>query len=50
MGPTTIRELDQVAVLLASGEARLRLAQEAGRIGTWELVDLTAGRAVVSVS
>ena len=50
VGPTTIRELDQVAVSLASGEERLRLAQEAGRIGTWEVVDLTAGRAVVSVS
>ncbi len=50
VGPMAIRELDQVARSLASGEERLRLAQEAGRIGTWELLDPDAGRSVVSAS
>jgi PAS domain-containing protein len=50
VGPTSIRELDQVAASLASGEERLRLAQEAGRIGTWELLDPETGRTVVSLS
>jgi len=50
VGPTSIRELDQVARSLASGEERLRLAQEAGRIGTWELLDPATGRVAVSVS
>ncbi|MBL6454844.1 PAS domain-containing protein [Belnapia sp. T6] len=48
-GPSSIRELDQVAASLAAGEERLRLAQEAGRIGTWEL-DPKTGRTVVSLS
>ncbi|NGM20893.1 PAS domain-containing protein [Roseomonas stagni] len=48
-GPSSIRELDQVGVSLAEGAERLRLAQEAGRIGIWELVPDT-GQAVVSAS
>ncbi|WP_158292342.1 PAS domain-containing protein [Paracraurococcus ruber] len=48
LGPTAIRELDEVAASLAAGEERLLLAQEAGRIGTWEL-DPRTGEAVVSV-
>jgi PAS domain S-box-containing protein len=49
LGPTFIRELDQVAASLAASEERLRLAQEAGRIGIWE-VDPRGGQAVISVS
>ncbi len=50
VGRTMIRELDQVALSLASSEERLRLAQAAGRIGTWELLDPATGRTAVSVS
>jgi PAS domain S-box-containing protein len=49
LGPTSIRELDQLAASLAASEGRLRLAQEAGRIGIWEL-DPGTGQAVVSAS
>ncbi|MES2710404.1 MAG: hypothetical protein V4653_02385, partial [Pseudomonadota bacterium] len=50
VGPISIRELDQVALSLASSEERLRLAQDAGRIGTWELLDPATGRMAVSAS
>ncbi|RYJ02816.1 MAG: PAS domain S-box protein [Acetobacteraceae bacterium] len=48
-GPISIRELDQVAASLAAGEERLRLAQEAGQIGIWEVTPQT-GLSVVSAS
>ncbi len=49
LGPTGVRELDQVAASLAAAEERLRLAQEAGRIGMWE-IDILTGATRVSAS